>query len=84
MTDAEDIHETARGFFLCKVANGGVPATVAGGVHDGLRYFIIELDGETYWLTEDGLRIPHRGDGELVLSEDPWSARPNASEPDCQ
>ena len=84
MTELDDIHETARGFFLCKVANGGVPATVAGGVHDGLKYFIIEVDGETYWLTEDGLRIPRWEDGELVLSEDPWSASSNPSEPDCR
>jgi hypothetical protein len=72
VSEIGDIHETARGFFLCKVANGGVPATVAGGVHDGLRYFIIEFNGETYWLTEGGLRVPRLEDGELVLSEDPY------------
>ena len=64
VSEAEDIHRTARGFFLCKVANGGVPATVAGGVHDGLQYCTIEVDGEVCWLTEAGLRIPRWENGQ--------------------
>ena len=40
-----------------KIANGSVPEVMRGGEHDGLRYFIVELD-ETYWLTEYGLMSP--------------------------
>ena len=50
-----DIDETARAYFLMKVANGAVPSEIQGGDLDGLRYFPIELDGERYWLTERGL-----------------------------
>ena len=71
VSEIGDIHETARGFFLCKIANGGVPEVVIGGVHDGLKYFVTEIDGKTYWLTEQGIRIPSWETGRLVLTDDP-------------
>lgn len=73
VSDFDDIHETARGFFLCKLANGAVPETVVGGEHDGMKHFVTEIDGKTYWLTERGLRIPSwRGD-RLLLGDDPFA-----------
>jgi hypothetical protein len=55
MHNIGEIDDTARAYFLAKVANGKAPETAAGGQHDGLRYFPLELCGETYWLTEQGL-----------------------------
>ena len=70
MADTGDIHATARGFFLCKLANGGIPETVVGGEHDGMTYFVTMIDGKTYWLTEKGLRVPSWENGQLSLSND--------------
>jgi uncharacterized protein YqjF (DUF2071 family) len=58
MDSLEDIDETARSFFLAKIANGKLPQVLVGGEQDGLRYFTTEIDGTTYWLTEDGLMVP--------------------------
>jgi hypothetical protein len=58
MDDLTEIHATARSYFLAKITNGEVPEVVHGGQHDGFRHFPVELTGVTYWLTEDGLRIP--------------------------
>ena len=56
--DIGDIDETARAFFVAKIANGRVAQAVVGGEHDGLLYFPTEIDGVTYWLTEYGLMPP--------------------------
>ena len=55
MDNISEIDDTARAYFLAKVANGKAPETAAGGQHDGLRHFPLELCAETYWLTERGL-----------------------------
>lgn len=58
MDSLTDLNETARAFFAVKIANAKVPETIVGGCLDGLRYFVTEIDGVTYWLTEDGLFTP--------------------------
>jgi hypothetical protein len=51
----DDIQATARAFFLAKLANGRVPSVWHGGELDGLRYFALEITGERFLLTADGL-----------------------------
>jgi hypothetical protein len=55
MDDNDEVDETARAFFLAKIVNGRMPEVAVGGEQDALRYFPLELWGETYWLTEQGL-----------------------------
>jgi hypothetical protein len=71
MDDLTEIHVTARSYFFAKITNGEVPQVVHGGQYDGLRHFPVELTGVTYWLTEDGLRMPRYEDGLLILVDDP-------------
>jgi len=56
--DNGDIHDTARQMFLAKITNGDMPQTLVGGQLDGLRYFVLKLDGRTYWITDRGLFDP--------------------------
>jgi excisionase family DNA binding protein len=58
MSNTDDIHGTARGYFLAKMVNGAVPTAVVGGEHDGLRYFPVTVGESEYWLTENGLFTP--------------------------
>lgn len=62
MTASRDLHQTARDYFLVMIANGRTPTGVEGGPFDGLRYFVTEIDGCEYWVTERGLFDPPRHD----------------------
>ncbi len=57
-----ELHETARGWYLAKIANGEVPQVVTGGLLDGLSYFVVTLNDpmndQSYWLTDVGLFEP--------------------------
>jgi hypothetical protein len=48
----DDIHSTARDWFLAKIVNGERPQTVVGGDYDSLAYFSVRVDGVEYWLTD--------------------------------
>ena len=71
-TDADEIQATARAFFLVKIASGRVPLVWRGGELDGLRYFTVEIRGERFLLTGDGLldeptrRLPRARSSEAV------------------
>ncbi|MCE5192047.1 MAG: hypothetical protein LLG08_09875 [Actinomycetia bacterium] len=54
----EELTNTARDFYLCRIINGAIPEVWSGGLLDGLGYFPLELDGVHYLLTEDGLFTP--------------------------
>jgi hypothetical protein len=58
MDTTRDIHSTARAFFHVMIVNCAAPDTITGGKLDGLRYFVVEIDGEDYCLTEHGLFTP--------------------------
>jgi hypothetical protein len=53
-----DLHDTAADYYLAMIANGKVPNVVVGGDLDGLRYFVTEIDGREYWVTDRGLFDP--------------------------
>lgn len=54
----DDLHQTARDYFLVMIANGKTPTEVVGAPFDGLRYFVTEIDGCEFWVTERGLFDP--------------------------
>lgn len=56
--DPEGMDSTARDYYLVMLTNGRIPQRVSGGKFDGLAYFEIELDGVTYWITEQGIFYP--------------------------
>jgi hypothetical protein len=58
MTASRDLHQTASDYFLVMIANGRTPTEAEGGLFDGLRYFVTEIDGCEYWVTEKGLFDP--------------------------
>ena len=57
-----DIHATARSWFLAKTVNGSIPEQIHGGQLDGLFYYSVVIDEQTYWLTPDGLFTPPKND----------------------
>ena len=61
VTISHDLHQTARDYFLVMIVNGKVPTKVSGGPLDGLKYFVTEIDGCEYWVTEKGLFDPLHG-----------------------
>jgi len=56
--DTTDIHATARSWFAAKEHNGTIPQQMLGGSLDGLHYYEVVIDEETYWLTQHGLFTP--------------------------
>jgi hypothetical protein len=42
--ELDDIHETARAWFMAKTRNGATPEVVVGGPLDELRYFPVVID----------------------------------------
>jgi hypothetical protein len=61
---AGDLHDTAASYYLVMIANGKQPNVVVGGDLDGLRYFVTEIDGREYWVTDRGLFDPPAADSE--------------------
>lgn len=53
MDRLNDIDQTAAALFIVRIVNGEVPDQIRGGEHDGLEYFVADMD-EVYWLTEYG------------------------------
>ncbi|MGB4580935.1 MAG: hypothetical protein WBI91_03575 [Coriobacteriia bacterium] len=53
MDTLNDIHQTARDWFLARIVNGAIPE-----IWEGIRYFPLTLDGVDYLLTADGLFTP--------------------------
>jgi len=58
MNTPTDIHTTAAAWYLAKTVNGSVPQQVQGGLLDGLFYYSVVINGQTYWLTDRGLFTP--------------------------
>ena len=54
----DDIHDTARSYFMAKIVNGRIPQVAEGGAYDGLAYFPEVIDGVLYWVVEFGLITP--------------------------
>jgi len=47
--------DAAKSLFMIKIVNGRLPEEVVGGKLDGLRYYVLVLNSQSYWLTEAGL-----------------------------
>lgn len=58
MDESDDIHGTSRSWYQVKIAKGETPETLRGGELDGLLYFLVNVDGVDYWLTDVGLFTP--------------------------
>jgi hypothetical protein len=66
----DDIHDTARSYFLAKIVNGRIPEMVEGGPYDGLAYFPEVIDGVLYWVAEFGLIAPPAAPPAMLVERD--------------